>query len=82
MAAAHALGGRGRLISPQGQPSLWSEFQDCQGYVKKPSLKKPLKKKKNRTMGDQKLRERQMEKRLNIYTTIGRYNKIRLIQEH
>lgn len=33
-------------------------------------------------MGDQKLRERQMEKRLNIYTTIGRYNKIRLIQEH
>lgn len=26
-------------------------------------------------MGDQKLREWQMEKRLNIYTTIGRCNK-------
>jgi hypothetical protein len=32
----------------QSQPGLQSEFQDSQGYTKKPCLKKPKKKKKKK----------------------------------
>jgi hypothetical protein len=39
----------GRFLGVQGQPVLWSEFQDSQGYREKPCLEKPEQKTNNPT---------------------------------
>jgi hypothetical protein len=42
----------------RGQPGLQSEFQDSQGYIEKPCLKKKKKKKKKRKGKGKRKRER------------------------